>query len=111
MEVFKLRFFFDAGSGICMWSANDNSKEKFGDYPIECNQLPISENLWRKLSYLTAWYDTCIDWSYPPNPTPWSTSECHRFNKEVLSVLNDVTRELGKEYIIQNEFKSVIVNS
>lgn len=103
----KLRFFFDAGSGVCMWSADEISREKYGSYPVECNELPLSENLRRKLTYLMAWYDTSIDWSYPPAPTPWSEAECLRFNEEVFTTLDKVTEELGCDYIIMNEFKSV----
>jgi hypothetical protein len=107
----KLRFFFDAGSGICMWSADEISKEKFDGYPVECNELPLPENLWRKLRYLTAWYDTSIDWSYLPDPTPWSNEECLRFNEEVSVTLKEVITKIGCEYTIENEFEPITKNS
>lgn len=54
MSRYKLRFFFDAGSGICLWSADERTIEKF-DYPVDPSKLPIDENLRRRLHYVTAW--------------------------------------------------------
>jgi len=101
--LYKLRFFFDAGSGICFWTANDSAKDKFEDYPVENNKLPIPENLWRRLNYLCSWYDTCIDWDYPPDPSPWSENEALRFNLEVEETLLQVITKLGSEFQILNE--------
>ena len=78
MPNYKLRYFFDAGSGICLWSANDSAREKFG-YPIDVSQLNLDENTKRKAYYLLAWYDTCINWNSPADPCSWSTEDRARF--------------------------------
>ncbi len=43
MPNYKIKYMFDWGSGVCLWSSNDEAKEKFGDYPIEdLEKLPVS---------------------------------------------------------------------
>jgi hypothetical protein len=73
MATNRLRNFFDPGGGICLWSANDAARERFG-YPVEARSLPLTENTWRRVAYLCAWYDTSIDWRYPPHASPWEES-------------------------------------
>lgn len=41
---------FDWGSGVCLWSNNDEIVTAFGDYPMEeLEKLPISDELVREL--------------------------------------------------------------
>ena len=42
---YKLKFMFDWGSGVCLWSDNESAREKFGDYPVFCSDLPVSKDL------------------------------------------------------------------
>lgn len=39
---YRLRFFFDTGSGVCLWTANDAAREIY-DYPVSMEALPVSE--------------------------------------------------------------------
>lgn len=102
MALYRLRYFFDAGSGICLWSANDAAREKYG-YPVAATDLPLSENTWRRLRYLIAWYDTCFDWNYPPDPSPWTEDERIRFCAEAQTMLQRLRQELGADYEIVDE--------
>jgi hypothetical protein len=77
--TYQLRFFFDPGSGVCLWAKNDTAREKFG-YPVEHWELPLSENTKRWLQHLVAWFDTSIDWSAPSDSDDyWSEEELQRF--------------------------------
>lgn len=40
MATYKLRFFFDNLVGVCVWSGNPETFERF-DYPIDLNMLPL----------------------------------------------------------------------
>ncbi|HOE43498.1 MAG TPA: hypothetical protein PLB25_17990 [Rhodoferax sp.] len=40
----KLRYFFDAGSGVCLWAGDDEVQVRY-DYPVGLDILPISETL------------------------------------------------------------------
>jgi len=102
--TYKFRFFFDPGSGVCLWSGDDRTREKF-DYPVESRKLPVPENLQRKLEYIVAWDDTAIDWDYLPDPSPWPQEEWDRFRKETDSLLLALRQALGPEFEIVDERK------
>ena len=74
-----LRYFFDTGSGVCLWAANDRARGRFG-YAVALDDLPLSENTRRWLLHLVAWHDTAIDWSAPPQAASgWTAEEAQRF--------------------------------
>ena len=60
MAKYTLRYSFDPGSGICLWSDNDAAQSKWG-YPVEIRSLGLPENTWRQAIHVMAWYDTCLD--------------------------------------------------
>ncbi|HZX30097.1 MAG TPA: hypothetical protein VFF03_01980 [Rhodocyclaceae bacterium] len=102
MARYVFRYFFDPGSSICLWSANDETRAKF-DYPVELTGLELPENLLRRALYVMAWYDTSIDWSYPPNPSPWSSAERSRFREASQELLSLLRQHLGPEFEIHDE--------
>ena len=74
-----LRLSFDAGSGVCLWSMNDEARHRFG-VAVDHRQLPLSENTQRWLDHLIAWYDTSIDWDAPSFAHErWTAGEANRF--------------------------------
>jgi hypothetical protein len=48
MATYHLRYFFDPGAGICLWSSNDAARQKF-DYPVDARDLPVPETTQRRL--------------------------------------------------------------
>jgi hypothetical protein len=102
MATYRLRFFFDPGGGICLWAGNDAARERFG-YPIDARSLSLPENTWRRVYYLCSWYDTTIDWNYPPDPSPWDTAERDRFRQEAQNLLTQLRVQLGAEFEIVDE--------
>ena len=102
MPQYELRYFFDAGSGVCLWSANDDARERFG-YPVDIDALGLSQNLRCSALYLVHWYDTSIDWSSPADPSPWSEDERVRFDTAARSFLGGLRQFLGPDFEIRNE--------
>jgi hypothetical protein len=102
--IYKFRYFFDPGSGVCLWSGDDGTRERF-DYPVESRKLPLSGNLQRRLDYVVAWYDTAINWDYPPDPSPWSDEEWTRFRGETDALLGALRQALGPDFEIVDERK------
>ena len=102
MTHYIFRYFFDPGSGICLWSANDEARNKF-DYPVDLRNLKLSDNLLYKGYYVMAWYDTSIDWDYPPDPSPWSESERLQFVTASQNFLSKLREYLGAEFEIIDE--------
>ena len=100
---YRLRFFFDAGSGACLWSGSDATRERFG-YPVALELLPVSEHVRRAALQLCAWYDTSLDWESPSRPSPWSSGERQRFRDAALSFVAAARLELGDEFRVVDEF-------
>ena len=62
---YSLKYSFECGSAVCLWSNNKKAEEKFG-LAVDLTQLPISENTKRWLYHLISWYDTSVNWDNPP---------------------------------------------
>jgi hypothetical protein len=99
---YKIRFFFDAGSGICLWAADDATRQIF-DYPIDIWNLALPENTKRQTAYLITWFDTSIDWNDPAGLSKWDTEETKRFNTATQRLLVELRKELGDQFEIVDE--------
>lgn len=103
--MLRIRFRFSPGSGIALWAGNPAARERFGN-SINAADLPLSQSTWRYVHYLCAWYDTSVDWSYPPNPSPWSPEETARFQAAVERFLPVLRAELGPSFVVDDEFSA-----
>jgi hypothetical protein len=99
---FVLRFFFDAGSGICLWAANDAARERW-DYPVSTDDLPLGEETRAELETLIARYDSCVDWNDPGRGSVWTAAEEADFATQAQALLARVRRELGDDIAIVDE--------
>ena len=102
MAKYRFRYAFDTGSGICLWPCNEEGYQEFA-YTGDARELPLPENTWRRVHYVTAWWDTCIDWNYPPDPSPWDEAERQRFNAEARKLLAMLREQLGPDFEIMDE--------
>jgi hypothetical protein len=100
--VYKLRYFFDFGSGICLWAANDAARERFG-YPVHSSKLPITSTLMHRVEFVLAWHDTFLDWDNPPKQTRWWAVEGEQFKLAAQELLHLLRKELGAEFEIVDE--------
>jgi hypothetical protein len=105
LSVYKLRYFFDFGSGICFWAANNPARAHF-DYPIHSSKLPITSTLMHRVEFVLAWYDTFLDWDNPPTETQWREIEGAQFNIAAQELLHLVRAELGAEFEIVDESRT-----
>src|SRR3712207_869992 len=99
MAIYRLRFFFDAGAGVCLWADNYEARESFGD-AVSAEDLPLSPETEARVERLIAWYDESVDWDDPAGPWPWTDDEQARFEAEARAVLTLLRAELGAEYEI-----------
>lgn len=98
----KLRYFFDPGSGVCLWAADDEARNAFG-YPVDLNHLPVSKELAAVGQQLIAKFDTSIDWEYPPNPSPWSGAQRESFRAASKQFYTRLASELGTHFEVVDE--------
>lgn len=100
----RLRYFFDAGSGVCLWAGNDQAADQYG-YAIDVEALPLSGNTRYWLRHLIAWYDTSLDWDNPGSAEgPWPEDEKRRFAQAARRGLDLLRQELPPpRYAVQDE--------
>jgi hypothetical protein len=99
---YRLRYLFDFGSGVCLWSDNDAARDRFG-YPVDLKALPLSETVRRRAFFVLAWFDTFMDWDNAPAPSRWQPLEVEPFKvaaQELLGLLRD---QLGLDFEIIDE--------
>lgn len=60
----RLRFFFDAGSGVVLWAQDAEAKARFG-YPVESGALDIPQVLRDAIEQLVSDYDDTFPWDDP----------------------------------------------
>lgn len=102
MARYSIRYFFDPGSGVCLWAANDAARERWG-YALDANALSLPEKLSTSVERMIAWYDQSIDWRYPPGPSPWSAAERVKFNRAAQFLLQELQAFLGREFEVIDE--------
>lgn len=96
MAKYILNYWFEHG-GICLWSANDNSRSKY-DYPIDNDKLPILKELIDELYALEGEYQGYLNWSYPPDPSPWTAEQKKGFISRANMAYLELVSELGNDF-------------
>lgn len=100
MAKYALKYMFDWGSGICLWSVNDAADQKYG-YAVDHDELPLSDELKKELSYLIKKHDEALDWDYPPDPLLWTEQEQADFIERAKRSYNRIVKELGDDYEVE----------
>ncbi len=100
-QKYRIRFFFDYG-GSCFWSGNDRARSAC-DYPISPEILPLSPETSSRTYELMEWFQSSLNWDYPPDPGPWRQEECDKFNDATRKLFHVVQAELGEQFELSNE--------
>ena len=108
---YRLRFFLEAGAGVCLWAQNDAAKSRFG-YPVELDEVALPRNLTADLMHLMADYDATIDWDNPgaagqadTGPTAFGHEPDAPFRERVRAILPRLRAALGPEYEIESGYE------
>ena len=107
MARYALRYFFDAGSGICLWAACPAARQRFG-YPVEARHLPLPRGTRERITELVDWYDRSVDWECPAGPSLWDDAEWKRFNRAALQLLSILRTQLGPDFDIRDELAAAL---
>jgi hypothetical protein len=102
MARYALRYFFDPGSGICLWAGCPAARERFG-YPVAARQLPLPRATRERMAELVDWYDQSVDWEYPAGPSLWDRAEHERFARAARHLLSVLRVQLGPDFVIHDE--------
>lgn len=104
MAKYKIRFMFEWGSGVCLWSMNEAAALLFEDYPIETDRLPISDGLKEELDRLIDKHVEAWDWDDPAGDLLWDENQIKEFTAEAEDAYKALCEELGPDYDV--EFRS-----
>lgn len=106
-----LRFFFDAGSGVCLWAQDDAARRRFG-YAVEPDALDLPPQLHVEMLQVIAAYDATIDWNDPARastPDPEATSFGHEANaplrNRVADFLPRLRAALGPAITVESDYE------
>jgi hypothetical protein len=102
MKKYTLRFFFDYGSGVCLWAADKATNTTFG-YAITVSQLPLSTPLKADIAVTITRYDTSLDWNNPGGESTWTESEWKQFDRAAQQLVARIQEELQAEFEVRNE--------
>ncbi|MBQ8068739.1 MAG: hypothetical protein IJ201_10425 [Solobacterium sp.] len=99
--MYKLKYMFDWGSGVCLWSMNKAAEEKFGDYPVSTDTLPVSQKLKDELEYLIKKHDEALNWNDPAADLLWDNTQIQAFENAAKRTYKMLCDELGADYEIE----------
>lgn len=105
--AYELRFFFDAGAGVCLWSQNDAARGRFG-YAVELDELGLPSDVMAELDGLMADYDATIDWGdagLSMGPVAFGYEDDAPFKARVRDVLPKLRAALGTEFVVTSDFE------
>ncbi len=103
---YRARFFFDWGSGLCLWGGDHRTRATFGS-AIDHHELGLPGDLVSELDRLIAWHDTALNWEYPPDPGPWREAECLAHNRAVQAVFAQLRTTLQAEWDLVDEYTAL----
>ncbi len=104
MALYELRYFFDAGSGVCLWAANYQARGQFG-YPIAGATLGLPESLVRQADELIEQYDAALDWDDPAGPSLYSEARWLQFFDDAMTFLVLLRTSLGSDFDIADRVR------
>ncbi len=100
MATYTMKFMFDWGSGVCLWSTNQAAKARY-DYPVFSSQLPVSDELKENLEQLLDWHDEALNWDEPNSNLLWSDEQINYFLSVSRKIYEQLCKELGSDYDIE----------
>ena len=102
MRPCRLRFFFDSGSGICLWAGDAFTEDRYG-LAVEACALPLPPDLVTETERLIALWDTSLDWDDPGGPSPWTVNEDQGFRAQADALLERLRAALGPGFVVVDE--------
>ncbi len=107
----RLRFFFDAGSGVCLWARDDEARARFG-YAVEAAMLDVPAELRAEIEELVTDYDDTFPWDDPASGQAVAASrtisgyaESPAFATRVRALLPKLRAALGPGLEIESDYE------
>jgi hypothetical protein len=82
----RIEFYFDWGIDAVLWDSSGL---------ISPRSLPLSETTIAKISELSDWHGTALNWGDPSSPLLWRQAEFDRFEMAAKTLYEQIKDELG----------------
>ena len=105
---YKLDFSFGMRDHVCVWSASEKTKEKFGSHPVKTCDLPISDNLKHILDELIDEYQKALDYEMSRSLI-WTKEAKGEFYQKALAAYETLRGELGPSYEVEAYLEEFLV--
>jgi hypothetical protein len=108
--TYRLRFFFDYGSGGCLWSGNEAAFQAFGVGALDADTYDAEGNIQEgapiklpaaikeRIAALDKRYAESLDGNDPGGPGLWTAAQAHAFYAEARDLCAIIGRALGDEF-------------
>ncbi|MCC7466296.1 MAG: hypothetical protein IT261_08510 [Saprospiraceae bacterium] len=110
--TYRLRFFFDHGSGACLWCGNEVAFEKYGAGPLDAEvydlngkisqeaKIKLPESTRQKVLELDKLYSESLNWEDPAGGSKWDKSDWDNFYKLTRALHEEISGILGDDFEI-----------
>ncbi len=103
MPKYHIKYFIEWGDDEAFfWATDDATREHFDIIPIPPEKI-LPPELVTRAKAIAAWYQTALDWEYPPDPWKWDQEECDRFRVAVRALFAEMQKAVGEDYMLVYE--------
>jgi len=106
MKYYRLRFFFEASSGICFWADDSETTQALG-YTVDLNDLPLADELKNKLRVLMHQYDENCGLDGILGEIRFDRSALQSALRSARNLLPMIRESLGPQFKISDELGSL----
>ncbi len=108
--TYRIRFFFEYGSGACLWSANKPAIDKYGVGALDADNFDLKGNIIRpapialpqyikqKIYELDILYMASLDAQNPGGDSIWSWAQWDYFFMQAKSLHEEISLLLGSDF-------------
>lgn len=100
MAIYEMKYMYDWASGVCLWSTNENARNKYG-YPVFADDLPVTDELKAEMKYMAEKHDEALNWEQPNDDLLWSDEQIEDFKQKSRVLYDRICLELGEDYHIE----------
>ena len=97
MATYRLKFMFDWGSGVCLWSENSAAQRRFG-YAVLTSDLPVPLSMQAELEALIDQHDCAMNRDDPAGDLLWSDAQVEDFLQSAQQAYYRLCDALGPDY-------------
>jgi len=110
--AYRLRFFFDYGSGGCLWCDNEAAYEKYDVGTLDAEsydgngnicqeaRIKLPDSTKKRVVALDKLYSESLNWEDPAGDSLWNKSQWNAFYLQARELHKEISTILGNDFEI-----------